>query len=986
MKANRAKNKIIFIVIMGLVCALLLVAQLVSGWYFNNQKHQSVGLAQEEDIYADMHYRGDSTSSWEKIDLGIWGNIYDIEVFNNSSVLLKDWSITVNIQNDCYINQFWNGQVEIHQYVGTDKETVQKLSLADYELEDLELDYIMDGADLLIPLKKGDSVIYYPTDNFQEKPIPPGNSVTVGGIFYYKDEIDLTNYTMDYYCYRDITKGVLFFIFVVLAVAWLFVVGIYLVARYVYRKTKKENELRMSGISCLSELYEVVYIVDLQTDTVMLVGNDLTKDKDRPKDMPAHEQFEHLFRVDPKEEYLELTQEFADLSTIAGRLATKNSIVFEYESKKYGWNRIQFIAMERNNHDMVTKVLFTVQQINEEKEQINRVLSQVEKANSESNAKSAFLANMSHEIRTPINTILGLDTMILRECSENSVRAYARDIKVAGNMLLALINGILDYSKLEAGKMELVEGEYSLKKMIYEAECVVKTRIRSKNLEFRIDVSENLPDHLYGDDVRLKQVIINLLTNALKYTESGGIRMAVYGKMTQEDKVHLLFSVKDSGSGITPENQKKLFERFSRFDSKKNRNVEGTGIGMNLVQGLLDLMGSQLKVASVYGKGSDFYFEVEQKVIDSTPVGKVNWDTVNTELIGEDEKSSFKAPKARILVVDDNDMNLIVFANLLKETQMQIDKETSGAAALELTKKKEYDLIFMDHMMPEMDGIEAFHAIREQVDGKNKNTPVIILTANAMQGAKEQYLQEGFNDFLAKPIEESKLEEKIVQILSPELIEEASTANTEKNEITMPEIEGVDVGYALEHSGGIDGALRIMERFEQLAMSDAEELKQYYDELREDPDNYDALTHYRIKVHAMKTSAALCGAIQLHGAAAQLEYAARDKKVQQILETTNYFLEFWEKVYLSFKEYFEKTRNVDVKEGSIHEEALVSLLKQLITSMNAYDIKGADSIVKELDSYQDDEALQEVMEEIKVSVANLDAEGCETICRKMIGD
>ncbi|MCR5666540.1 MAG: response regulator [Eubacterium sp.] len=986
MDKRRTKHKIIFIIVLGIACALLIVVQILLGWKFNNEEHVTEGLAENKEVYADVHYRGDSTSSWEKIDLGIWGNIYDMQIYNNSNVLLKDWTLTLEIVDDCYINQFWNGEVEIHQYVGTDKETVQKLCLAKYELDDLELDYILDGSDLLIPLQKGDYVTYYPTQSFKEQPIQPGDSTVVGGIFYFKDEIDLTNYHIDFHYYRDITKGALFYVFVVLTLFWLFVVGMFFVARYVYRKTQKENEIRMSGISCLSELYTVVYIVDLQSDTITPVGMKQEMDADRPKEMTAQEQFQHLFRVDPKEEYLELTQEFADLNTMAARMASKNSIVFEYESKRYGWNRIQFIAMERNDRDMVTKVLFTVQQINDEKEELDKVLGEVEKANSENNAKSAFLANMSHEIRTPINTILGLDTMILRESSEDAVRSYARDIKVAGNMLLALINGILDYSKLEAGKMELVEGEYSLKRMIYEAECVVKTRIRSKNLEFRIDVSEKLPDRLLGDDVRLKQVIINLLTNALKYTESGGIRMSVFGKMIEEDKVHLLFSVKDSGSGITPENQKKLFERFSRFDQQKNRKVEGTGIGMNLVQGLLDLMGSQLKVASVYGKGSDFYFEIEQKVLDPEPVGKVNWETVNSEMVGEEERSIFTAPKARVLVVDDNDMNLIVFVNLLKDTQMKIDKATSGAAALKLTQEHEYNLIFMDHMMPEMDGIEAFHRIKKQENGKNKQTPIVILTANAMQGAKEQYLKEGFTNFLAKPIDESKLEDMIIEILPDELVNKNQSSVGTKPALAMPEIEGVDITYALEHSGGADGALRIMERFVQLATSDANELREYYQQLKADPENPDALTHYRIKVHAMKTSAALCGALQVHGAAAQLEYAARDKKVQQILETTEYFLEFWIKVYLEFKAYFESNSDVDAKEGNIHEEALLSLLKQLITSMNAYDIKGSDAIVKELDSYRNDAALQEVLEELKVAVANLDAEGCEQICKKIIGE
>nr|MCR5101314.1 response regulator [Butyrivibrio sp.] len=631
-------------------------------------------------------------------------------------------------------------------------------------------------------------------------------------------------------------------------------------------------------------------------------------------------------------------------------------------------------------------VIFTVQTINEEKKELEQVIEQVEQAKSESRSKSTFLANMSHEIRTPINTILGLDTMILRESTEGSVRRYAKDIKSAGDMLLSIINSILDFSKLEAGKMELVPAEYSLKKLIHDVHIMINTRARQKNLDLVMDISERIPDKLYGDDVRLKQIIINLLTNAIKYTESGSIRLGIYGKESADNNIHLLVSVRDTGMGLKEDEKDKLFERFSRLDENKNRNIEGTGLGMSLVSGLLELMNSQLKVASIYGNGSDFYFEVEQKIIDKTPIGKVDWNEY-VEEADEDYTVSFTAPDAKVLVVDDNEMNLMVFENLVRATEIEVDKAGSGQIALNLTNKYKYDIIYMDHMMPEMDGIETFKRIKSQPDGKNKETPIIILTANALQGARDEYEEIGFDAFLAKPIDPDALEENLEKYLPEELIkvgeEKKSVKKEKKPSRSVPQIEGVDVSYALEHVGSLEGVEKVAKQFVKVAISDATELEKYCNQIKFDNDNIDALENYRIKVHAMKTSASLIGALQVYGVAAQLEFAARDKKIQQVIETTPYFVEFWIDMYKKIKEYEDSIQDKTTK-GSISNEILNPLLHQLMTSMSAYDVKSADGIITELEKYSVDPEISGKIEELKTAVANIDVDLCNQICGEII--
>ena len=390
-----------------------------------------------------------------------------------------------------------------------------------------------------------------------------------------------------------------------------------------------------------------------------------------------------------------------------------------------------------------------------------------EEAEYENQAKSHFLANMSHEIRTPINAVLGMNEMVLRESDDPNILMYSENIKTAGNTLLGLINDILDFSKIEAGKMEIIPVDYDLSVVLNDLVNMIQTRAESKGLQLKLDFDETTPKFLSGDEVRIKQVITNILTNAVKYTEKGSVtfRLGCERIPDEPESVYLNVSIQDTGIGIKPEDMEKLFSKFVRIEEKRNRSIEGTGLGMNITKGLLEMMDSRLEVESVYGEGSAFSFRLRQKVVKWDALG--NYETsYRASVAGRKKyKEKFTAPDAAVLVVDDTAMNLTVFKSLLKRTGIQIDTAASGDDGLALARGKKYDIIFLDHMMPEKDGVETLHELRAEADNPNLQTPTICLTANAISGAREQYLAAGFDDYLTKPIDSGKLEEMLVRYL-----------------------------------------------------------------------------------------------------------------------------------------------------------------------------------------------------------------------------
>ena len=417
----------------------------------------------------------------------------------------------------------------------------------------------------------------------------------------------------------------------------------------------------------------------------------------------------------------------------------------------------------------ITIVLFSLEtpEYHQLKETMVELEDAKEEAQKENASKSQFLANMSHEIRTPINAILGMNEMILRESEENSIQEYAQNIQSASEDLLSIVNEILDFSKVASGKMELVPVEYDVAALIRDCSTIVETRAAGKDLRLEVSCDESTPSKLCGDATRIRQIISNLLTNAVKYTPSGTITFRIRWAREKEG-IKLIASVEDTGIGISEENQKRLFDTFERFDMEKNRNIEGTGLGLSITKQLVDLMKGEIGVYSELGKGSLFYVEIPQKVVSMEPIGKLNQE-VNVEQTKVD-KEKYHAPKAKILVVDDVRMNVRVIQSLLKRTKIQIDTATSGKECLALAAENTYDLILLDHMMPEMDGVETFQKLREDTTGLNYATPVIALTANAIAGAKEEYKKLGFDDYLSKPMKGEELEEMIQTYLPKDKI------------------------------------------------------------------------------------------------------------------------------------------------------------------------------------------------------------------------
>ena len=400
------------------------------------------------------------------------------------------------------------------------------------------------------------------------------------------------------------------------------------------------------------------------------------------------------------------------------------------------------------------------------------LIKKAEIAERSNQMKNVFLSSMSHEIRTPINSILGMNEMIERESTEKNIISYSENIESAGNMLLAIVNNILDFSKIESGSIELMDKPYQTASLMNDLAEYLKEKVKAKKLSVFIDIDENIPSYLSGDQTRLRQVIINLLSNALKYTEKGSITFSAKGRALSEDRYLLSVTVADTGVGIDMDELNKLFSSFEKSESSVEGHVQGVGLGLAVVKCLVDAMGGKVSVESEPQKGSAFTIEIPQGVSDRTPVGPVAKEAEKSaeEKIELKKRPLFEAPEATILTVDDNEINLAVFCALLKRTKIKIDTASGGGQAIDMSKAKKYDLIFMDHMMPDPDGIETLHTIRNDVDNPNQDTPEVALTANAVAGAEKMYLDEGFDAYLTKPVDPKKIEKLIKDMLPAEKI------------------------------------------------------------------------------------------------------------------------------------------------------------------------------------------------------------------------
>lgn len=422
----------------------------------------------------------------------------------------------------------------------------------------------------------------------------------------------------------------------------------------------------------------------------------------------------------------------------------------------------------------VSIMLFSIEtpefaKLNETMAQLEEARDKAQKANL---SKSRFLANMSHEIRTPVNAIVGLNELIIRESEDENVRSYANDVQLASNSLLSIINDILDISRIESGKMEIVEAQYDVGVMVDETCKLMIQRAKAKKLEFSVICENTVPKYLIGDEVRIRQVFINLMTNAIKYTKEGSVIVRVKWQedAENEEMIKLLLSVEDTGVGIAKENHDSLFSSYERFDEEKNKGIEGTGLGLSISKQLVELMHGEIGVYSELDKGSLFYVELPQRKVNEEVIGTYLDDINSLKDDIREYRALFKAPDARLLVVDDVKANLIVMKGLLKETEVRVDVAESGKECIKLCQKNNYDIIFLDHMMPDMDGLDTLKVLKSEDFGLSSGTVIIALTANAIAGAREEYLELGFDGYLSKPINAVELERAVMDNLPKNII------------------------------------------------------------------------------------------------------------------------------------------------------------------------------------------------------------------------
>ena len=616
----------------------------------------------------------------------------------------------------------------------------------------------------------------------------------------------------------------------------------------------------------------------------------------------------------------------------------------------------------------------------------DRIKNELEVAKASNEAKSAFLSSMSHEIRTPINAVLGFDEMILLENKDPEIGRYAEDIRSAGKTLLALINDILDFSKIEAGKMEIVPGSYELTSLINDAVSMTMSLANDKNLEFEVKVDPAIPHLLYGDEIRIKQCMTNILSNAVKYTEHGGLTLNVgFEKAEEPDSIYLKISVKDTGIGIRQEDMGKLFSAFDRLDQVRNKAVKGTGLGLSITKQLLESMGSVLEVESEYEKGSDFHFSLLQKVEKWEEIGDLSEAFKKYVPKMEDtlKDDDFYAPKASILVTDDTENNLLVVTRLLKRTGIQIDTADSGASTLNMVKKKRYDLIYLDHMMPEMDGIETLHAMDSLEGNMNTETPVIVLTANAVAGSREMYIREGFTDYMTKPVSYRMLRESLLRYLPADKVEKREACpddtETESAPTPIPDIEGIDVSEGIKNTGDAETLLEVIKRFAEGIDDNADRIER---ELSEQD-----IKDYTVHVHALKSSSRLIGALELSEMALELEKAgnaylkseaegdetAANEALSKISQETPELLS----LYRSFSEKLagicaQGTGEAGEKLTEITEEELNEMLNAIREFAEAFDMDTADSVMAQLEDCSVPDDKKEMVSSLKKAVRNVD--------------
>ena len=611
--------------------------------------------------------------------------------------------------------------------------------------------------------------------------------------------------------------------------------------------------------------------------------------------------------------------------------------------------------------EQVSTLMQAKQQLEQKNVELQEAILATERANA---ARDIFLSNMSHELRTPINTILGLNELIIRESQDEAIKEYAFDIRQAGNILLALVSDILDFSKLEAGQMNVMDGIYDISSLLNDLINGISLQLRKKKLDLELDIAKDIPYKLFGDEIHIRQIIGNLLSNAVKFTQKGKVTLRLAWKKVSEDEIELDLSVLDTGIGIKEKDMEKLFGVFQRMDSTVRSKEERTGLGLAITNRLVEMMGGRLEVDSTYGKGSSFSFKVVQKVVDTEPLGDFEKQYNESLRSSENYNQKFIAPLGRILIVDDNAMNLAVAQGLLKQTRLQVDVAASGEECLELLKRKTYHLICLDHMMPVMDGVQTLHAIRGLENNPSKDTPVIALTANAVAGAREFYLQEGFQDYLTKPIDADKFENMLVEYLPDNVVYltqgQSMDREYEKQDAELAldiresqlYIIGFNIRNGLKYMGG-DKALysKVLHDFHMILQEKEEALRNFLKK--------GDMPGYAIIVHSLKGNARNLGADGLADEAFELEKMSKAGRLEDVEVRSPILFNMMKnmknglKAYLDSEEKKEEAINLPAKEESraVTEDEWKKALRELADRLDDFDGDSVNAKIEELKKY-----------------------------------
>lgn len=739
------------------------------------------------------------------------------------------------------------------------------------------------------------------------------------------------------------------------------------------RKSRIAEKLNVQ-MSTVANIYMSMHDIDVKANTfseIITTGRE-TDELPRGKVPDAQHEMYKIIDELVHANSLEAMRRFIDFHTLDERLSSTNTVTEEFLSRDDLWCRGRFIVSERTMDGNVSHVLWLVESIDEEKRRRDELWDMSVRAVAANEAKSSFLSSMSHEIRTPINAVLGMNEMVLRESRDPNITAYSESIRNAGNTLLGLINDILDFSKIEAGKMDIIPVDYDLASVLNDVVTMIQPRADAKNLTLRPDCDPGIPRLLHGDEIRIKQIIMNLLTNAVKYTEHGTVSLTLrYERLLGDPNgsIVLKVCVSDTGIGIRKEDMPKLLTAFERVDEQRNRSIEGTGLGLHITQRMLNMMSSKLEIHSVYGKGSEFGFSLRQKVVRWEPVGDFEKAYRKSAAQRHEYTESFTAPEAKVLVTDDVQMNLEVFASLLKQTKVKIDTAISGSECISKALTEKYDMIFLDHMMPRKDGIQTLKELRAVKKCPNAKTPVICLTANAISGARDTYLDAGFDDYLTKPIDSAKLEEMMIKYLPKDKVERGteSGGNEKKPETELPEflkgIAELDTDEGLKLCGSADVYIEMLITYRNMIDGNIAEIES----LRKSNNIKD----FTIKVHALKSNLRMIGATQAGELAYQLEQAGNKKDIVFIDRNLLRLLERSRKIGRKLAP-LEKTVKDSAERSAVSDEQLAEVYSELRAAALAFDFDGVTRTIEKLAGFALPEKEKQRFEKLKEAADSID--------------